>query len=374
MCKNKKINVLILESIFHLGGAEKITYEIVNQINKERYDIILCTLYHPGPMGEVFINDGYKFHHDLIKSKFDYRAFFKLRKIVIEDKINLIYLLNQPLTLFWGLVIGKTLKIPIVSVMHNTLVTKKKHVKLNIYKYLITFVNRVVAVANIQKDHLVKNEGFPEKLITVIYNGVDVDKFNIFVNKAEKIKSLGMDTSSKTIGIVARMNWDKGVDVFLHTAKLVLQKNKNVQFLIVGEGPDMSVLKKLSAELNIDNKVFFIGARTDIAEILRTFDIAVLSSRTEALPMALLEYMATGLPIVATSVGSIQELIKDRENGFLVQPKNPAALAEKILYLLENKELAQRMGVKARKKVNEKFRLEITVKETEKLFNELTVK
>ncbi len=370
MEKRERKNVLILESIFHLGGAEKITYGIVSRMNKERYNIILCTLYHPGPMGEVFINDGYKFHHDLIKSKFDYRVFFKLRKIVMEDKINLIYLINQPLTLFWGFVIGKIFKIPIVSIIHNTVITEE-HVKLKTYKLLIPFISKVVTVANMQKDHLVKNERIPEKLITVIYNGIDVRKYDISINKSEKFKSLGLGVSSKIVGIVTRMVNLKGNDIFLQAAKIVLQHNSKTRFIIVGDGPEMTKMKLLAAEMNIDEKVHFLGVRHDINELINLFDVAVISSRTEALPVVLLEYMAAGKAIVATNVGSIPELLVDGYNGSLIEPADSKALAEKVLSLLDNEELAKLMGNNAKKLVNRSYRIENTVKKTEELIDEL---
>lgn len=367
----RKVNILILESIFHLGGAEKITYEIVKRMNKERYNTIFCTLYHPGPMGEVFIRDGYTFYHNLMKSKFNLAVFFKLRKILLENKIDLIYLINQPLTLFWGFIMGLTYKVRVVSAIHNTLVSSE-HSKLRIYRLLLPYMSRIVTVANMQKDHLVRNEKVPEHLVTVIYNGIDESKFNNnLLDKKAKIASLGLDISKKYIGIITRMVHLKGIDTFLNAAKLIFDKFKNVQFIIVGDGPEMLQMKSLASELNIANAVLFLGVRSDVNELLPLFDIAVLSSRTEALPMVVLEYMAAGKAIVATEVGSVPELIINGETGFLVPPENPEAMSEKILFLLTNEHSSKLMGTKARNLIINKFRIENSVKKTESLIDEL---
>lgn len=172
-----KIGILVLESRFDLGGAERITYEIITRVNKEEFDVTFCTLYDPGDIGTMLINEGYNFYHDIIKTKFDVRVFFKLRRIVLENKIQVIYLINQPLTLFWGFVLGKFYKIPIVSVVHNTFVTKD-HAKLRVYRLLLPRVDKIVGVATMQKEYLSKYEHVPAKKITVIYNGIDSTKFS----------------------------------------------------------------------------------------------------------------------------------------------------------------------------------------------------
>jgi glycosyltransferase involved in cell wall biosynthesis len=372
MKSKEKIKVLVLESRFDLGGAERITYDITTKMNQSEFDITFCSLYGPGDIGDTLIKEGHKFYRNIIRTKYDIGAFFKLRRILKNNKIQIIYLINQPLTLFWGVILGKTCKIPVVTVIHNTFVANEE-LKLRIYKLLIPLVERVVAVAGIQKEYLIKFEGIPENLIKVIYNGIEFSKFCIPVNREEKIRSFGLE-KFKIVGIVGRLSYVKGIDLFLYAAKYILQENENTQFAIVGEGPERAKLEALAKDLNIHKRVHFLGSRTDVNEILPIFDVAVLCSRTEAFPMAILEYMASEKAIVATSVGSIPELIKDGETGCLVQKENPVALAEKILYLLKNRKLASLMGVRAKLLVKEKFSVEFTVRETEALIRELVAK
>ena len=366
----ERVNVLILESIFHLGGAERVTYEIVKRMNREKYTVTLCTLYHPGPMGEAFIRDGYNFYHSLIKNRFDPTAFFKLRRIIIHNKIDLIYLINQPLTLFWGFVMGKACGVPIVSVIHNTVVIGER-LKLYIYRLMLPFVNRIVTVAEMQKDHLVRNERIPEHLISVVYNGIDVAGYDNPIDRMEKIKSLAVDPGKKVVGMVTRFVRLKGIDVFLQAASLLLERKPGLEFILVGGGPEMEEMKSLAIGLKIEKSVHFLGVRNDIGDLLSLFDVAVLSSRTEALPMVLLEYMASGKPIVATRVGSVPELISHGETGLMVEPENPKAMADAISLLLDNEERARMMGDYARGEVKRRFVIENTVRDTEAVIDEL---
>jgi len=371
--QRRKINILILEAIFHEGGAEKITYDIVKRSDERSYNFVLCSLYRPGPWGEVFIKEGYRFYRDVIKNKFDLSALYKLKRIIRSNSIDLIYIINQPLTLFWGFVVGKQCKIPIVSVIHNTVVSEG-HFKLYIYRLLLPHVDRIVAVAGMQKDHLVRNEHVPEHLIKVIYNGVDEALFSTTVDVENKIRQLALPDAVKIVGIVARLEHLKAVDVFLKAAKLVLQRKGRVRFLVIGDGPELERLKSLSAELMIQGEVYFLGYREDVRELLAILDVAVLSSRTEAFPLSVLEYMASGKAIVATNVGSVPEVIVNGETGLLIEPDDPGRLAENILMLIENSEVAAEIGNRAKMAVAGKFTLKNTVEETEMMIDQLVKK
>lgn len=370
MSNQKKINVLVLESIFHAGGIEALAYSILKRFDKERFNVVLCTLYQPGPMGEPFMKDGYPFYHDLIKNKYDISAFFKLRKIIRERNIDVIYLVTQPLTLFWGFIAAKLCRVSVVCLIGNT-VDMSEHIKLNIYKLILPYVDKVVAQANMQKRHWVEHVGIPERLVSVIYNGISEEQFNIEVDRDEKLRSLGIDPSKKVVGIVGRMVELKGVDIFLRAAKRVISTGAQVHFLVVGGGPELTALKTLAGELGINDSVAILGFRDDLHELVPVFDLAIISSRTEAFPMVMLEYMACAKPVVATRVGSIPEIMTDGVTGLLIDPDDPKILAEKIGFLLNNSKYADKLGCEGQKMINNKFRIESTVKKTEELFEEL---
>lgn len=234
---------------------------------------------------------------------------------------------------------------------------------------------RLIAVAETQKTYWARNAKIPEDLITVISNGIDVRQFSSPSDRSahsHKVQSLGIDPEKRVVGIVARLVPLKGVDLFLHAAKLVLESCDQVAFAIAGDGPQRRSLQSLASRLGVAQQVRFLGARTDVHEVIPVFDVAVLSSRTEALPMVILEYMAAERAIVATAVGSIPELLKDGETALLVEEANVRALADAILTLLADDERREQLGARALLTVKERFSIERTVRQTENLIDEVT--
>ena len=113
--KRPRSSILLLESKFGLGGSERITYDVVRRLDVQRYRPVLCTLYEPGEVGEWFIRDGYRFYSRLITHRYDPRAFGKLRSIIQREHVELVFLINQPLTCFWGFIMSKYCRIPVVA-------------------------------------------------------------------------------------------------------------------------------------------------------------------------------------------------------------------------------------------------------------------
>jgi glycosyltransferase involved in cell wall biosynthesis len=373
MNAHKPINILLLTSIFHEGGAEKMTHDIIERLHDNKYRFVMCSLYQPGPWGQVFIQESYRYYANIMKHRSDFSVIWKLNKIIRENDIRAIFIINQPLTLFWGLVVGKLNKIPVIAAIHNTVVVKET-LKTRIYRLLLPLVNKIIAVAQMQKDHLVQSENIPEDIIKVIYNGIDCDKFIGIGMRKSKRADLEIAEDQKVVGIVCRLVELKGIDIFLRAASIILQHNTNTQFVIIGDGPEKKNLENLAAELRIKRNVHFLGSRNDIADLIAIFDVAVLSSRTEALPMVILEYMASSKAIVATRVGSVPELIIDGRTGYLVEANNPAVLADRIKILLNDRTLSHSMGESARQIVQKSFRLERSALEMEELFDEVLFK
>lgn len=342
-------------------------------MDKNLFNTVVCTLYDPGPMGEAFMREGFPFYSNLIHSKYNPYAFFKLNKIIRDHGIDIIYLINQPLTIFWGFIIGKYNRIPVVPVIHNTPVLNE-HRKLSIYKLLLPKAARVITVSEMQKKHICENEGISISNIDVIHNGIDFSQYMKPFDRLEILSELNLHSKSRIVGIVTRLVTLKGIDIFIRSAALILRRFDNVQFLIIGDGPERENLIKLSRELGIEQQMRFLGIRHDIDRLISVFDVAVLSSRTEALPMVLLEYFSSGKSVVATDVGSIAEVVKHESNGFLVEPEDTEKLAERILDLLRDDEMAESFGRKGLETVKTSFSIERTVSQTQSLIENVVGK
>ena len=368
--KRPRSSILLLESKFGLGGSERITYDVVRRLNVQRYRPVLCTLYEPGEVGEWFIRDGYRFYSRLITHRYDPRAFGKLRSIIQREHVELVLLINQPLTCFWGFIISKYFRIPVVAAVHNKFLGEQSP-KLRFNRFLMNRMDVILAVAQGQKDHLVTRQYIREDIVRVVYNGIDLDHFKPRVEREEQCRLLGLNSKAPIVGTVARLVHLKGVDVFLKAAEAVLKKFPSTQFVVVGDGPESHELKRMSQALGIASSVRFLGSRGDVADTARVFNVGVLSSRTEALPMAILEYMSLSVPVVATNVGGVSEMVGHGETGLLISEDDPSGLAGALEVLLSDPHKARKMGLRGRAKVESCFQISNTVSRTEQLFEKL---
>ena len=210
-------------------------------------------------------------------------------------------------------------------------------------------VDKVIANAEACKKSIIKQEKAKPENIFVVPNLIEMERFaNI------PTWSKANAHSPQRVGIVGNLKSVKGTDVFIEAAKIVLETHPAVQFELAGTGKVEHYQSQVK-KLGIDRSVRFLGSVSDVPTFLSTLDIAVLSSRSEGLPNAIMEYMAAGRPCVVTDVGGCCELIHHEQNGLLVPSENPAALAEGIVYLLEHPDKAEQFAAEARKDISEKY-------------------
>jgi len=203
-----------------------------------------------------------------------------------------------------------------------------------------------------------KKEKIPGERFTVIRNPIAEERLRQGLAAPVTRTELELDHDAFVVGSVATVRAVKGYEVFLNAAKNVVAKHPNARFLIVGEQEDpeyLGKLKNLASELNIEPNVIWYGSVENPYRLLSVFDVAVLSSYSESFSNSVLEYAAFGLPIVASNVGGMKEIIQDGESGFLVPSGDPEQLAEKINTLLEDEPLRKKFGQNAREHVFREF-------------------
>jgi len=204
--------------------------------------------------------------------------------------------------------------------------------------------------------------GIPESKIKTIYEGMDLSLY-----PKRSFQSSPPGGGPIVVGTVAHLSHEKGLSYLVEAAFLIPEVRKRVRFVIVGEGECLQELKELVKQRGLEDIFHFAGFHSDTSPYMRSFDIFALPSLSEGLSSAILEAMANSLPIIATEVGGIPELVKHRDNGLLVAPEDPSALALAIRQLVENPEECRRMGIRGRERVEEQFTLERKIRETEQL-------
>lgn len=218
------------------------------------------------------------------------------------------------------------------------------------------------------RDLLVKRDGLPPEKIRVLNNGVDVDRFAISHCDREQLFP-GVGSRLQLIMVVANMySRVKGHASLISAASYVCRDFPKAIFVLIGDGKERPNLERQVIQMGLEKNFLFLGSRNDVPELLACCDLFVMPSEAEASPNALLEAMAAGLPVVGTCVGGIPEIIKNAVNGLLVPPKNPHALAEAILRILQYPQFAKQLSQAGQEMVRAQFGFDHLLAQLEQLY------
>jgi len=289
----------------------------------------------------------------------DFSLPFRLAKVLKRRNISLIHTHNTGAYLY-GAIAAKLAKVPvIIHTEHGRDFPDKRRLMLA-ERILSLWTSKIIAVSHDLKNSLVECENISPGKIIVIPNGIDLDLFQDYsqeiVNK--KRSEMGLNPDDFIIGNIARLAPIKDHKHLIKAFKIVLREVHNAKLIIVGNGPLREELFDYSNNLGLSKKIFFLGERKDIPELLATLDVFVLSSQNEGISLTLLEAMAAKRPVVATTVGGNKEIVEDGITGYLVPPENSEKLAKAIVNVAANSKAALQMGIFARERVRQKYSLE----------------
>lgn len=239
---------------------------------------------------------------------------------------------------------------------------------------MLSRARKIIAVSHFTKWELTNYYKIPANKIQVIHNGVDINKFKPVVDKRKVKAELGFNPDDLAIVSVGRLYARKGLFTLIDSMPSVVKRYPNAKFIISGKGQsdEMHKLITHAEKLGVKNNIIFTGYYPDkkLPRLYQAADVFAFSTFYEHHPFAVLEALATGLPVVTTTVGGIPETIESGKNGFLVEPFNARAFGEKILYLLEHPVAATEMGAQARKTIVENYDWSIVVKDAMKVYDE----
>lgn len=333
----------VLHIIDHvgMGGAQTILKGIFEK-NRDNKDIFYYALRNNKIKVEI---DHPNIHSYKGFSKLNTKSLLELRKLITNEKIDVLHC-HLAKSMFFGYIL-KTLffkKVKLIFHEHGRIFENQK-----LYNYFNkkaqNNVDLFIAVSEATKIKLIKNSKLDEHKIKVLYNFVDLNKINPnnIKNNDRTIKGreIGINKDYFVIGFAGRLNKIKGCDLLIKSIPYI--KIQNFKLLIAGDGPEKSRLEILTKEINVEDKVHFCGYIKNILKFYRLIDCFVLSSRSEASPMAFYEIQALGIPLIANDVIALNEFIEDKENGLLFQTNNERDLAEKINFVYNNPELRAQM-------------------------------
>jgi glycosyltransferase involved in cell wall biosynthesis len=218
------------------------------------------------------------------------------------------------------------------------------------------------------RQRAIADEGLPSSKTGVIYNGVDTP---VDANRADLPDEWCATGNDGCVAMVANFRDVKRHADVLEAVRLMVGRRPRLKLVLFGDGPERGRIERLVHEGRLDQNVVLAGVRPEAAELLPAFDLTVLASSQESFPNALMESMACGVPVVATRVGGVPELVRDGVDGRLVEVGKPDQLAAAMLELLDKPQLRRQMGDAARARIRESFSFESMVTKTENLYTQL---
>jgi glycosyltransferase involved in cell wall biosynthesis len=259
----------------------------------------------------------------------------------------------------------------VVKSLHNMGAWKKRH-HLWIDRLLAT--DRVICCSEFLAESAIRQERLDPSRVVTIHHGVDTSRFRVEVARDGYLASLGLDPRKRLVGTIGRPIAEKGHEYLLSAIPRILAAHPDTQFLIVGEGALRSELQARIERMGLQHAVKLPGARGDVAELLSVMDVFVFPSVSEGLGIAILEAMAARVPIVASDIRPLSEMIVNGETGVFVEPRNPDALAAAVNGLLGDRSKAEGIRDRAFEHVSTRFSERQMVARIESVYNELCVK
>jgi glycosyltransferase involved in cell wall biosynthesis len=351
------------------GGAETVLIKLVENLDRTKYRSVICllkdgwlngqlrdrgfdTVIVPQPKG---LNPGW---------------IGRCVSLVRQKKIDLLHAHEFAMNTY-GSIVSRLTGVPIITTVHGKAYYGEKWRRRAAYRFAAK-QSKMVAVSEDIKNFLIDRVGIKEQDLTTVHNGIDLNSYHC-AHSGDGKNGAGRGRCGSVIGTVGNLYPVKGQTYLLKALAVVAQSFPEITCLIAGRGELLGTLQAEAAQLGIGDRVNFLGFRQDIPQLLREMDIFVLPSLSEGLPLSALEAMAAGKPVVATDVGGTREAVLDGQTGFLVPPKDPQALSEKIMHLLKHWDLAKCLGEAGRKRVAKFFSLQTMTKRYEALYDEASV-
>jgi sugar transferase (PEP-CTERM/EpsH1 system associated) len=357
---NGKIKILHVIDSLDVGGMERIVIDVANGLDPARFEQTVCCLSRRGEAAG-FLHEGVRCL-DLGKgAKADHLMPLKIAQVIRREKPDIVH--SQS----WSGVDTAIARLmtPGVKLIHSEHGRHVPYIHAEPWKRRIArrclyhLANSVFAISGEVREFYCRETGFPVERMLVIPNGIDVRRIDEASTNGVR-EEFGFTEGDFVIGTVARLDATKDPLTLVRAfAKLhQTQPDSTLKLLIVGDGSERMRLESFVAEQGLNRAIVFTGLRHDVPHLLRAMNVFALSSLSEGLPLTVLEAMAARLPVVATNVGALPDLVEEDSTGFLTAPQDAEAMANRLARVSQNPEMASSFGAKARQKVEREFSLD----------------
>ena len=340
-----------------VGGAERVITDLIRANRNPKLETHVCCLYREGAMAQALRDEGVPVHVLGRHPGWDPRVWAGLHMLIRRERFDIIHAHQYTPWLYSSLAFPFSGASRLILTGHGRLLPDlRTSRRVMISRSLHPLSHALVAVSRATREAMIRIDGFPAQRVQVIYNGIDPTPYQRAIRRGEITAEFGWtDPRIRIIGLVSRFHSIKNIPLLVRAFADVLRERTHTRLLLVGDGPERDSVEKLCHAMGIEKAVHFTGFRRDVPSLLKAMDVFALPSLTEGISIALLEAMASGLPIVATRVGGTPELVIHSENGFLTGYNDQEEFTRRLLQLLTHPELRQSMGDAGQRRLHRLF-------------------
>jgi glycosyltransferase involved in cell wall biosynthesis len=368
--------MLLISSLEH-GGAERQVVELVRNIDRKRFDPVVCSLSDVNPLADHLPDPARELVVVKKRSKYDFSTVRRVAAVMKERRILIVHAFLFDAEMVARLA-ARRAGVPVVIASERN--TDYRWPWVHKVCQLLTRSRFDVMIANSEagKRFNMRTLGLSEGRMRVVHNGVDTEHFRP-VDTTSIREELGIGVEDCVVGMVAMFKRQKNHGVFFRAAKEILRRFPNTWFLLAGEplrdnlqgaGDYHCEMRRLVEELGVSQRCLFVGNREDMPEVYSLCDTTVLPSSREGTPNVLLESMACAVPVVASDVADNHYIVKDGETGFVVPLGDDAAIVDRVCAILEDPRRREELGRAARAWVSEEFSTAALARKTEAVYLE----
>lgn len=372
----KKRGILHLISSSSFLGAERVIAELCRYGDSNSYPIHVIVLSTDNNLENLFReaigNQGVSISLFPCDKPFDIATISKIKKYVVVNDIALIHSHGYKADFYsYFISLNNKNHFLLFATVHNWILNSFQERTYKIVdKLILRRFNHVVTVSEKLSEELYLS-GFNKEIVDYIPNGVDLESPTVNSHRPDSRHIFGVVNSDFVVGCVASLSYVKAQEYLIEAASLLLPEFPELRVVLIGDGERRSYLENYAKKLHISEFIVFVGYRNDVKSLYVGFDVFALVSKYEGLPMALLEAMAAGVPVVASAVGAIPDVIGDNEFGFLVKPGSVADIVDSVRYLITNHSKRNELSIKGRSRVEEKFSSKKMCRAYENLYKKL---
>lgn len=360
------MNILILTTHLNSGGITSYVISLARGLKACGYNVVVAS--SGGSCLGMLYGKGIAHIPIPIRTKSELSpkiacSFMRLLRVIKENNIQIVHSQTR-VTQVLGFLLSKFAGVTFVSTCHGFFRPKLFR------KIFPCWGKRVIAISKQVRRHLIDDFNIGAQEIDLVYNGIDVSSCRMTKDpdsKSEIKRQLGLDNKF-VIGIIARLSPVKGHKFLISAFKEILKVTSNAVLFIVGDGPDKNNLLRLVKKLDISDHVVFHPSVENTREMLKAIDIFCMPSLKEGLGLSILEAFASGIPVIASSIGGIKEIVEHKKTGILVAPSDEGAIKDAVIDLIADSELRKHMVENASELVKDVFSLDEMIAKTKGVY------